>query len=154
MKPKMKKSELRTKDDIWNAVIAVLSDTEHPSEDKLSNEAYLLFNYYSDMESGGHESLFNHYSEYIDLVGIEKFMSELTGALRKMNAVSYAEILEQYGADMYRMFLGLEDGQVEEAEYYNVIEQADDAYQALNGKINDLLEEYFVNIHGDLIDVE
>ncbi|MFC4409061.1 hypothetical protein ACFOZY_01285 [Chungangia koreensis] len=154
MKPNMKKSELKTKEDIWNAVIAVLSDTDYPSENDVANEAFLLFNYYSDMENGGHENLFNYNAETIDIIGIEKFLTQLTAALRNMNADEYAAILDRYGADMYQMFLGLEDGQVKEAEYYTVFEQADDAYQDLGGKINELLEDYFVKIHGDLIDVE
>jgi len=154
MKPKMNKSDLMTNDDIWNAVIKVLSETEDPTENEQLYEANLLYTYYSDMESGGHENLFNYNAETIDTIGIEKFLNQLTAALRNMNAGEYAAILDRYGADMYQMFLGLEDGQVKEAEYYTVFEQADDAYKALNGKINGLLETYFVKIHRDLIEVE
>lgn len=154
MKPKMKQSELMTNDDIWNAVTKLLSETEDPSENAQLAEALLLYNYYSDMESDGHERLFNYYSETIDIIGIEQFLTEMTDSLRNMDADEYAAILDRYGADMYRMFLGLEDGPVEEAEYYHVFEQADDAYKALDGKIKDLLKAYFVKIHRGLIDVE
>ncbi|MCD8510091.1 MAG: hypothetical protein LRY73_09640 [Bacillus sp. (in: Bacteria)] len=83
MKIKMKKSELVTKDDIWNAVVSVMGETDFPTDNEVANEAYLVFQYYSEMESGGHESLLNWWSEYIEEVGAANYLKELTAILEK-----------------------------------------------------------------------
>lgn len=59
MRPKMKRENLLNKDDIWNAVTSVLSEHDLSTENNKTDETFLAFQYYSEMESGGHESLLN-----------------------------------------------------------------------------------------------
>ena len=50
-------------------------------------------------------------------------------------------------------FLTLESGDIEEAPFYTIIEKADNEYWKLNGKLGELLEDYFVMIHTEIIEV-
>ncbi|WP_282155471.1 DMP19 family protein [Cytobacillus gottheilii] len=153
MKPKMNKKELVHKDDIWNAVISVLSEYDYSSEDKTAKEAFTVFQYYSEMESGGHEILLNWTSDYIKEVGIKAYVKELIENLEKINAHDYAAIIRKYGEQMWKLHISLGNDEVEESEYYEVIEKADGEYYSLDDQLAVLLEAYFVEIYEELIDV-
>jgi hypothetical protein len=152
VKPKMKRRGLMNNDDIWNAVITVISKNNYPTENKILNETYNVFQYYSELESGGHESLFTWFSEHIEEVGIANYMKELIGILEKIGANEYATIEKKYGEEMWRLYIALENDDSVEDEFYSVVEKADNEYGKLN-KLGELLETYFVKIHTDLIDV-
>lgn len=153
MKAKLKRKDLLDNNDIWNAVIDVLSEYELSNEERNFNDAYIVYHYYSEMESGGHESLFNWFQWYIEKVGIDKYLNELIGILEKIGAHDYANIEKKYGHEMWRLFLDLEEAKVDEDEFYHVIEKANGEYNILNGKLEKDLEAYFVKIHTDLIEV-
>lgn len=140
-------------DDIWNAVITVLSESDLPTENKKLNEAFIVFQSYSELESGGHESLFTWFEPYIKEVGIDNYLNELIDILEKIGAHDYATIEKNYGQEMWELYVALENDKVEEDEFYSVIEKADDEYHQLNQKLQELLETYFVTIHTDLIEV-
>ncbi|MFS0635945.1 hypothetical protein AB1K84_08560 [Mesobacillus foraminis] len=153
MKPKMKQSELLDRDDIWNAVINVVCDHDYPSEDKLLNETFIVFQFYSELESGGHESLITWFSEYIENIGINCFANELVGILKKIGAHEYAEIENKYIQGIWEKYSGLEKGEIGEEEFYSLVERADSEYHQLDSKLQASLEAYFISIHRDLIDV-
>ncbi|MGX2959637.1 DMP19 family protein [Peribacillus sp. JNUCC 23] len=153
MKPKMKRKSLLSKTDIWNAVTTVLSEYDLSTEDKNLNEAFIVFQYYSELESGGHESLFTWFEWYIEEVGIDNYLNELIGILEEICAHDYAIIEKKYGQEMWRLYVALENDEIEEDEFYDVIEKANDEYHKLNQKLEELLETYFVTIHTDLIEV-
>ncbi|MGM0835118.1 MAG: DMP19 family protein [Bacillota bacterium] len=153
MKVKVKRKDLLDNNDIWNAVIGVLSEYELSNEEKNSNEAYIVYHYYSELESGGHESLFNWFQWYIEEVGIDNYLNELIGILEKIGAHDYAIIEKKYGHEMWRLYLDLEKTKIEEDEFYHVIGKANDEYNILNGKLEKDLEAYLVKIHTDLIEV-
>src|SRR5690606_12879173 len=50
MKPVMKRSDLKSKEDIWNAVILAISNVDFPSGDPAADELSILFQYYSENE--------------------------------------------------------------------------------------------------------
>jgi hypothetical protein len=153
MKPKIKRKDLINNDDIWNAVISAVSEYNFPTESKIANETFIVFHYYSELESGGHESLFTWFSEYIKEVGITNYLKELIAILEKIDAHDYAAIEKKYGEEMWRLFIALENDEIEENEFYSVIEKANNEYDKLNDKLGDLLETYFVNIHTNLIEI-
>ncbi|MCM3655306.1 hypothetical protein [Metabacillus litoralis] len=153
MKPKIKRKDLINNDDIWNAVISAVSEYNFPTESKIANETFIVFHYYSELESGGHESLFTWFSEYIKEVGITNYLKELIAILEKIDAHDYAAIEKKYGEEMRRLFIALENDEIEENEFYSVIEKANNEYDKLNDKLGDLLETYFVNIHTNLIEI-
>ncbi|PSL41461.1 hypothetical protein B0H99_102145 [Planomicrobium soli] len=153
MKPKMYRRDLVTKDDIWNAVIATISEYDYPTRNQPADEAFLAFQYYSELESGGHEILMNWFSGHIEEVGVTSFLDALVGSLEAIGAYDYAAIEKNYGQEMWQKFKALENGEVKEGEFYAVVEQADWEYHQLDGRIAELLETYFVDVHMELIDV-
>ncbi|WP_216831406.1 DMP19 family protein [Alkalihalobacterium elongatum] len=154
MKYKMSKKDLLTKDDIWNAMITVMVEYDFPTDSKVANDTYIVYNYYSELESGGHESLLNWFSWHIEEVGIENYLKDLTDILERIGATDYSKIEKEYGKELWRLFQALEDGEVEEEDFYNVIERADKEHENLNGKLGELLESFFVKVYLELIEVE
>ncbi|MGE7931588.1 DMP19 family protein [Viridibacillus arvi] len=159
MKPKMKQTDLSNHIDIWDAVINVLSG-DFPEDDETYNEAFIVYNYYSEMESGGHESLFNWGWEDIQAQGISKYITDLTSNLEKIGAHKYGRIMSAYGEEMWRLFLILEHEEMDEdafteleQEFYTVINKPNDEYFNLSNQLEKLLESYFVKIHTDLFEV-
>ncbi|MFD1862868.1 DMP19 family protein [Planococcus chinensis] len=132
------------KDKAWNEVIGVLSNLEYPSGEEVLDDAYLAFHYYSEMESGGHEILLNWFSG--DMKGTD-FGLRLIAALEKIGAAGYAAIEGEYGATLLQRYIALENGEGSEEAFYEAVEQADNAYYALDGKLAELLAEYFLEIH-------
>ncbi|MFC4025544.1 hypothetical protein ACFOUV_17325 [Oceanobacillus longus] len=153
MKPKMKRTGLMNNDDIWNAVIQVICTYDFPTENKTTNENFIVFQYFAELESGGHEMLLTWFSDYIKEVGINHYMKELISILEEIGAHDYALIEKKYIEQLWQLYLTLENDENKENEFYSIIERADSAYHKLNGKIGHLLESYFVKIHTDLIEV-
>lgn len=153
MKVKMKRSRLSSKDDIWNAVIAVLSEHDVTTEDQNIKEAFIAFQYYSELESGGHESLFTLFDSYLRNVGIEQYLDELNSVLEKIGAHDYAMIEKKYGMEMWQLNMAVDSGEIEDENFYEVVEKADAEYYNLEEKLEGLLETYFVDIYRDLIEV-
>jgi hypothetical protein len=153
LKPKINRKDLLHKGDIWNAVISVLSEYDYSTENKQVKEAYTVFQYYSELESGGHESLFRWTSDYIEEVGISHYLEELIRTLEKINAYECANIEKKYGEEIWSLHKALENNDINESKFYSVIEKADNDYNKLNDKLGELLESYFVSIYHDLIEV-
>ena len=113
----MKKKDLTTNDDIWNAVIQVMVDYNFPTENKVANDTYIAYNYYSELESGGHEGLLNWFSWHIEEVGIENYLKELTFILDNIGAEDYSKIEKKYGEELWRLFQALENDEIEEDDF-------------------------------------
>ncbi|WP_203334760.1 DMP19 family protein [Planococcus beigongshangi] len=153
MKPKMNRKDLMGDDDIWNAVNMMLSEQDYQTEDAKVYEAFIVHQYYSELESGGHEALLNWAQDWIKDVGIEKYRNDLVSSLQKIGAHEYAAIERSHLEELWKLHLALEDDESVEEDYYKKIELMDGAYYGLDGKLQGLLEKYFVEIHTELIDV-
>jgi len=151
--PKIKKADLLNRDDIWNIVSDVLIEFGYSSENKIAYEAFIVLQYYSEMESGGHESLLRWNSDHIEEVGITRYLEEVIDVLEKIDAHKYAKIEKMYGEELWKLYTALEKNEIHENEFYSVIEKANGEYYNLNGKLRELIETYFVMIHTDLIEV-
>ncbi|WP_404460786.1 hypothetical protein [Sutcliffiella horikoshii] len=143
-------TEFITNEDIWNAMISLLSEYEFPTDNETANQAFMVYHYYSELESGGHEGLFNWCSMHIEALGVDRFFEELVRALKEINATDYALIEEKYGLQMWKLYQALENGEIPEEEFYTIIEKADSEYWQLDGKIGEVLEVYFVKIYKEL----
>lgn len=143
---------MKSSDDIWNEVIHRICSIEFPTENQTLNEAFLVFQYYSELESGGHEALLNWWNEYISEVGITTYIKELSQILEKIGAQEYAVIFQKYGEEMWKNFVALENEEIDEDSFYQVIEKADGDYYNLEDKLQQLLESYFVSIHTDILE--
>lgn len=116
-KPKIKRADLLNRDNIWNAVISVLTEYDYPPENNVAKEAFTVLQYYSEMESGGHENLWNWTSDYIEEVGITHYLEELIGVLEKIGAQEYAKIEKLYGEVMWRLYVALENNEIDERDF-------------------------------------
>lgn len=150
---KMKKAELMNHYDIWNAMVSIMAEYNFPTENKTANKAYIIYTYYSEMESGGHEGLFHWFSWYIEDVGGHQYFTELIRILKEINADEYSLIEEKYGEKLWNLFQALENGEIPEEAFYSLNTKADIEYTQLSGKLGDLLEDYFVSIYRELIEV-
>ncbi|WP_026674762.1 DMP19 family protein [Alkalihalobacterium bogoriense] len=153
MKPQMKKSDLQDSNEIWNAVITVMTEYEYPSDSIVGNDTYLLYQYYSELESGGHESLFTWFSETIDMMGILQYSGKITALLEKIGAVEYAAIEKKYMIALWEKYNALENGEIEENAFYSILEKVDGEYYQLDGKLDHFLQNHFVEVHQQLIDI-
>lgn len=153
MKLKMKRKDLMSKTDISSAVMDVLSESNLSSEDTTLNKAFIVYHYYSELESGGHEGLFRWFGQEIKEMGIDNYLNKLIGVLEEMDAHNYAMIEKKYCKKMWSLYVALENDGIDEEEFYNIVENATDEYYKLNGELRDLLEAYFVTIYTDLIEV-
>ncbi|MER2261474.1 MAG: hypothetical protein ABS934_05615 [Psychrobacillus sp.] len=157
---KVSRSELQTNDDIWNAVLSVAYvNYPFPTEDEKKNDIFILFSYYSEMESGGHEALLNWLSETMQEMGIPKYVSRLTKMLKLIGAYDYAVIENSHLEEILNRYVaiensGLEDPDFEklEAEYLTVVERADKEYRNLDEQINECIYNYAVIIHEELLE--
>lgn len=153
MRPKMKRENLMNKDDIWNAVTSVLSEHDLSTENNKTDETFLAFQYYSEMESGGHESLLNSLEWYIEKIGIDHYLKNLIGILEKIEAYDYAAIVKNNCEELWTLYIALENDEIEEEKFYHLIEKADTDYHKLGDQLETLLEAYFVTIYTELIEV-
>ena len=153
MKPKMKRKDLISKTDISNAVMDVLSESNLSSEDTTLNKAFIVYHYYSELESGGHETLFRWFGHHIKAMGIDDYLNKLIGTLEEIGAHNYALIEKKYCKELWNLYIALENDEIHEDEFYQVIEKATDDYYKLNDELRELLETYFVTIYTDLIEV-
>lgn len=153
MKPKMKRNDLMSKTDISNAVMDVLSSYDLSSEDTTLNKAFIVYHYYSELESGGHETLFRWFGHHIKEMGIDDYLNKLIGTLEEIGAHNNALIEKKYCRELWNLYTVLENDEIPEDKFYNVIEKATDEYYKFNGELRELLETYFVTIYTDLIEV-
>src|SRR5699024_5823470 len=112
MRPKMKRENLLNKDDIWNAVTSVLSEHDLSTENNKTDETFLAFQYYSEMESGGHESLLNSLEWYIEEIGIDHYLKNLIGVLEKIEAYDYAAIVKNDCEELWTLYIALENDEI------------------------------------------
>ena len=142
-----------SKTDISNAVMDVLSAYDLSSEDNILNKSFIVYQYYSELESGGHESLFRWFGQHIKEMGIDDYLNKLIETLEEIGAHKYALIEKKYCKEMWNLHVALENDEIHEDEFYNVIKKATDEYYMLNDELRELLETYFVTIYTDLIEV-
>src|SRR5690606_16029190 len=143
---------MKSTDEIWNEVIDTICEIEFPCENQMLNEAFLVFQYHAELESGGHEARLNWWHEYIGEVGIKMYIKELTTIIEKIGAHEYVVLIQKYGEDMWNTYNALENGEIDEELFYEVIEKADKEYDNLENKLAQLIESYFVSIHKLIIE--
>ncbi|PYF06262.1 DMP19 family protein [Ureibacillus chungkukjangi] len=153
MKPKMKRKDLMTKTDISNAVIDVLSKSILSSEDNILNKSLIVYHYYSELESGGHESLFKWFGQEIKDMGIDNYLNKLIKILEEIGANHYVTLEKKYCKKMWNLYVALENDENYEDEFYNIVGEATDEYYKFNDELRELLETYFVTIYTYLIEV-
>lgn len=139
--------KFKSKEDIWNAIVEKISDIDYPTHHPLINHAYILFQYYSQMESGGHEDVLNW---LINQKKVDQPLEALRNTFLEASATSYAAIIEKYGPKMVEHFQMLEQNQPHEEDFYQEVKRADVAYWNLND-FHQIVEKYFYKHCEDLL---
>ena len=147
MKIKIAKSQLQHPDDIWNEMTNVVIQHMYPSDNRLFDQLSIIYCYYSEMESGGHEALLNWQVNQIVAYGFDNYFNTLTSTLQQIGASSYAQIETQYLPLIWEKYLQLEQGEDVEDAFYELVDKADQAYRELNDAIRSMLEKSAVAIH-------
>lgn len=158
---KIKRSEILTNDDIWNAVLAAYGNYSFPTENEKMNDFYILFNYFCEMESGGHESLLNWFSQPIQQMGTHEYLRRLAIMLEQIGANDYAEIEKAYLKEMVNIFEVIESRGFEgpnyeslEADFIKIIEKADKEYRNLDEQINAQIYKYALIIYKEVLELD
>ncbi|HSP21155.1 MAG TPA: hypothetical protein VLQ20_02390 [Planococcus sp. (in: firmicutes)] len=134
-------------DEIWNAMVDTISAMDYPTGDSERDEAFLLFQYHSVMESGGHESFLNSFEEDIERIDPAFFFRQLVQSLAHIGGTQYGEIEKKYGLPLWESYKALENDESGEEAFYTLIEKADKEYEALDSRINGLMEAYFKELY-------
>lgn len=134
-------------DESWNAMVDALSAMEYPTGDTAKDEAFLLFQFYSSMESGGHESFLNSCEEDIQAIGPAAFFSQLANSLNMIGGSVYAAIENHYGLPLWDAYKELENGGQEEAAFYALVEKADNESAAADPPLEGLMQAYFEKLY-------
>ena len=138
VKPKIKRKDLMSRTDISNAVMDVLSKSSLSSEDTTLNKAFIVYHYYYELESGGHEGLFRWFGQEIREIGIDNYLNELIGVLEEIGAHNYARIEKKYCKELWNLYIALENDGIHEDKFYNVIGKANEEYYKLNDELREL----------------
>ena len=153
MKRKIKREDLLSKAAITDAVTGILSSYDLSTKDAVLNKAFIVYQYYCEMESGGHESLFKWFGHHIRELGIDTYLDILIGTLEEIGAGNYAMIEKTYCKELWNLYVALEKEEIHEDKFYTVIEKATDEYYKLNDSLREMLDTYFVLIYTDIIEV-
>ncbi|WP_332647078.1 hypothetical protein [Lysinibacillus sp. 54212] len=137
----------KSKEDIWNAIVERISDIDYPSQHPVKNRAYILFQYYSQMESGGHEDVLNW---LFNEKNIDKPLNVILNTLVEAKAICYMDIIDKYGQEMVSLYELLERNQGCEEAFYQVVREADEAYWTMNS-FQQIVETYFYSHCDELL---
>ncbi|GAF11557.1 hypothetical protein JCM19046_1917 [Bacillus sp. JCM 19046] len=135
--------------DKWNEMVERLSELELPVEKPRLQQTLLVYHYYSEMESGGHESVCNWLESYIKETGIDFFVAELSLALEQMSATHYAKLIQFYFMPIWQAYEALEKDETVEDAFIEVVETADERYHQI-GTLAQLLEVHYLRHEEEL----
>lgn len=151
MKKKISKQLLQTRTDISNAMIDILSTMNLPAMDTITTKAVIVYQYYSELESGGHENLFQWYNEDIKAITPKRYLALLVETLEEIGAPEYAALELQYGPRLWELYEKMQTDDQYEDEFYELSEQATQRYYQIENSIRDRLDDYFVEIYEHFI---
>ncbi|WP_432352050.1 hypothetical protein [Sporosarcina sp. A2] len=66
-----------------------------------------MFQYYSELESVGHESFLTWSGSNIEVISIDSYLKQLMAVLEKIGAHDYAEIEKKYGEELCRLYVAI-----------------------------------------------
>lgn len=136
----MKRADLVNNVDIWNAMVELMAEYDFPTDHTIANKEFMVYSYYAELESAGHEGLFNWFSSYIEEVGAHRYFKELRSVLEEMNAHEYALIETKNGEKLWELFQALVKDEIPEDDFYILLEKADQEYHQLNGRLEEKLK--------------
>ena len=122
------KKEVLTSAARYNVVSDFIVSYTYPSQNNILDDSWRIFNYYNELASGGHEGYLNWATRPIPETEIHSFYDALIQSLQEIGAAPLAELERTYGILLWHKFHALEKGEIEEDEFYEIIQLADQAY--------------------------
>lgn len=131
-----------TEDDMWNALIDVMYDNRSYDNEVL-DRLFTVMDYYNEMEKGLHEGFIEYSMVRVQNEGFDRFSGYLIHALEYIDAEAYVRIVRTHFPalfDLYFRYEGALNNSREikslETDFMNAVNQADDAYQELDGLLH------------------
>lgn len=152
MKIPIAKAKLAQPDLIWQELTEVIIHHQYPSEHALLDQMSIVYLYYSEMESGGHEAVFNWQYEQIVAYGFNMYYDVLTSTLKQIGAADYAAIVEKYLPSLWDTYNALEQNDQLADAFYVQVEIADKAYNQLHDAIRPILEKTAIKVYLDVFE--
>lgn len=122
------KKDALTNVDRYNAVSDFIISQTYPTQNRMLDDSWRIFNYYNELGSGGHEGYLNWTIGPIPKTDIQAFYDALIHTLQEIGASRLAELEATYGILLWEKYRALEKGEIEEDEFYNIVKLADKAY--------------------------
>lgn len=135
----------------WNKVVDRICSHDFPSQNEVLDEAFVLFQYMSGLESGGYEGVHNLLNEEAEEMGVETFENLLIKGLTRIEAIEYRELEKEVGLPLWQLYKELQGGYIGEAVYYEKVEEADSQMKAIDYPLQEKLETYFMELHDTLL---
>lgn len=147
------REQVNSNDDIWNELSNVAIQHFFPTNNDLLDELSIFVLYFNEMESGGHEAVLNWTQERIETFGFNNYLHVLSTTLEKIGAPTLADVERKLAPLYWSLYHQLEAGEIDEEPFYEVIEQADKAYFALNEHFRTLVMNYFLSIYEQVFEI-
>ena len=126
----------------WDIVSTIAIEHSFPLQQPLLNETSIVFQYYSEMESGGHESLLRWQYDQMQAMGFMQYKETLLRVLRAIGADEYAAVEDTHLTRCFELYEALEANRLAEDVFYEAINAADAAYIACEDRLRDQLQHY------------
>ena len=144
------KKDALTSTDRYNAVYDFIVSHTYPSQNTILDDSWRIFNYYNELASGGHEGYLTWTVGPILETDIQPFYDALIHTLQEIGASKLAELETTYGVLLWQKYHALEKGEIEEDEFYDIVQLADKAYldyeETFNKQMWSYVEKLFPKI--------
>ncbi|MEC1155936.1 hypothetical protein [Cytobacillus horneckiae] len=84
---------------------------------------------------------------------MRNYLCQLTSALLKIDAVNLACNLNKHGEDLWKAIILLENNEIIEEEFYKLVPLVDSLYAKEQERFQHQLENYFVQIHNEILEL-
>lgn len=122
------KKDVLTREGRYNAVTDFIASHTYPSDNKMLDDSWRIFDYYNELGSGGHEGYLTWTAGPIRETDIHAFYDALIHTLQEIGAIQLAALEKTYGILLWQKYHALENGESEEDEFYDIVQLADQAY--------------------------
>ena len=120
------KKDVLTREGRYNVVTDFITSHTYPSDNKMLDDSWRIFNYYNELGSGGHEGYITWTAGPISETDIRSFYDALIHTLQEIGATELADLERTYGILLWEKYHALENGEIEiEGKIYKLDKKHD-----------------------------